>query len=141
MPEVRVQHLGDVRFEIEARGHKIISDQPVDGGGRNAGMTPQEFLLAALGSCAGHYAADFLKRHHLATAGTEIVVTAEKVAMPPRLDRFRISILTPAIMTRAQQIGLRRAVENCMVQNTLIHPSSIELVLEEAGPIGIAASA
>jgi uncharacterized OsmC-like protein len=140
MPEVRVQHLGDVRFEIEARGHRIICDQPVDGGGRNSGMTPQEFLLASLGACAGHYAADYLRRHNLAITGTEIVVKADRIPLPARLDRFRVMITTPATLSNAHRNGLRRAVEHCMVQNTLLHPCAIQLVLED-GPAVYTATA
>lgn len=139
MTQVRVQHLGDVRFEIEARGHRIVCDQPVDNGGRNSGMTPQEFLLAALGSCAGHYAADYLKRHSLAVAGTEIAVQADRIAMPPRLDRFRVVITTPVGLSAAHQTGLRRAVEHCLVQNTLLHPSSIELAVEDGATMAATA--
>ena len=70
MLEVRVEHLGDVQFEIEARGHKLISGQPREAGGFDEGMTPPEFFLATLGSCAGYYAADYLKRQSLAVSGT-----------------------------------------------------------------------
>ena len=52
--ETAIQYFGVVRFEAEARGHKILCDQPAENGGSNAGMTPPEFLLASLGTCAGY---------------------------------------------------------------------------------------
>lgn len=51
--EVTVEHINAVQFEIRARGHVIASDQPVENGGYDEGMTPPELLLASLGSCAG----------------------------------------------------------------------------------------
>ena len=48
--EVRVDHLGDVQFEIKARGHKVYCDQPTEAGGFDEGMTPPEFFLASIGS-------------------------------------------------------------------------------------------
>jgi len=129
--EVRVEHLGEVQFEIQARGHKVISDQPIEAGGFDEGMTPPEFLLASLGSCAGYYAADYLKRQQLAVAGTRVRVTAEKVTAPVRLDQFRISIEAPVPLTGMQEEGLHRAVERCLVHNTLLHPPKIEIVLEQ----------
>ena len=48
-------------------------------------MTPPEFLLASLGTCAGFYAAQFLKNHGLSQKGLEVVVKAEKAAAPARL--------------------------------------------------------
>jgi uncharacterized OsmC-like protein len=132
MLEINVEHLGEVQFEIQTRGHKLICDQPAEAGGFDEGMTPPEFLLASLGSCAGYYAADYLKRQKLAVAGTRVRVTAEKVTGPARLDRFRISVEAPVPLTEKQQEGLHRAVEHCLVHNTLLHPPKIEIVLEPA---------
>jgi putative redox protein len=131
MLEVRVEHLGDVQFEIQARGHKLISDQLIEAGGYDEGITPPELLLASLGSCAGYYAADYLKRQHLALFGTRVRVTAEKVSGPARLDRFRISVEAPVALNVNQEDGLRRAVEHCLVHNTLLHPPKIEIAVQQ----------
>lgn len=131
MLEVHVEHLGDLQFEIRARGHKCISDQPIEAGGYDEGMTPPEFLLASLGSCAGFYAADYLRRQQVAVAGTRVRVTAEKVNAPARLDQIRISVEAPIPLAEAQKDGLRRALERCLVHNTLLHPPKIEIVLQE----------
>ena len=39
------------RTEIYADGHTLISDEPVDLGGKNEGINPTLLLLASLGSC------------------------------------------------------------------------------------------
>jgi len=52
MLEVITKHLGAVQFEISARDHKIYSDQPIESGGFDEGMTPPELMLASLGACA-----------------------------------------------------------------------------------------
>jgi len=46
--EVTVEHLGALQFEIKARQHAIVSDQPPENGGHDEGMTPPELLLASL---------------------------------------------------------------------------------------------
>src|SRR5215467_5797059 len=88
--EVRIAHLGAVQFEIEARQHTIVCDQPAENGGFDEGMTPPELFLASLGSCAGFYAAQYLRKHKLATEGTVVRVMADKATDPARLDNFRI---------------------------------------------------
>src|SRR5215472_8606281 len=76
--EVTIRHLGDVQFEAEARGHRVLCDQPAENHGSDQGMTPPEFLLASLGTCAGFYAAQYLKARALSAEGLEIKVHAEK---------------------------------------------------------------
>jgi putative redox protein len=76
--KVSVEHLGGAQFEITARRHRIACDQPPENDGFDEGMTPPELLLASLGSCVGFYAAQYLKKHELATEGTKVLVTAEK---------------------------------------------------------------
>lgn len=46
-------------IEGEARGFKVIIDEPEDLGGTNKGMNPVELLLCSLGSCQSILAASF----------------------------------------------------------------------------------
>ena len=101
--EVFVEHVNGVQFKIETREHSIYSDQPVEFGGKNTGMTPPELLLAALGSCAGYYAAAYLKKRNLEQKGTRVRVTAEKAKNPARLDNFRIEVQVPVDLTEEQR--------------------------------------
>src|SRR5579872_7538130 len=101
--EVFVEHLGDMQFEIKSRQHTILSDQPPENGGHDEGMTPPELFLASLGSCAGFYAAQYLRKHKLATEGTRVRVTAEKLKDPARIDNFHIEIETTAVLTEQHQ--------------------------------------
>jgi uncharacterized OsmC-like protein len=41
-------------------------------------MTPPEYLLVSLGTCAGFYAAQYLKARSLAHQDLEVKVSAEK---------------------------------------------------------------
>ncbi len=127
MMEVSVEHLGAVQFEIKARQHVIASDQPPDNGGFDEGMTPPELLLASLGSCAAFYAAMYLRKHKLAEKGTRVHVTADKRKDPPRLDDFRIVLDVPPQLEPKHVEGLERAVHQCLIHNTLLHPPTIAI--------------
>jgi len=130
--EVTVEHLGAVQFEITARQHKVISDQPADHGGYDEGMAPPELLLASLGSCAAYYAVDYLKRNKIEVEGVKARVTAEKVKGPFRLDNFSIEVQVPGELGENQQKGVEDAVHRCLIHNTLLHPPKIELVIKSA---------
>jgi putative redox protein len=126
--EITVRHLGDARFEAATRGHRVVCDQPPANGGGDTGMTPPELLLASLGTCAGFYAAQYLKTRSLKTDALRVVVSAEKAAQPARLGSFRIAVFAPGLDPR-HEAGLLRAVNACLIHNTLAHPPAIETVL------------
>jgi uncharacterized OsmC-like protein len=126
--EITVEHLGSVQFEIKTRGHSVVSDQPVAEGGFDEGMTPPELLLASLGSCAAFYSAQYLRKHKLATEGTRVYVSCEKVRDPiPRMTNFVVDVAAPVELTEGQEKGLHEAVEQCLVHNTLLRPPKITI--------------
>jgi putative redox protein len=131
--EVTVQHLGDVKFSAAARGHRVVCDQPLENGGADAGMTPPEFLLVSLGTCAGFYAAQYLKTRGLSAAGLEVKVSADKVLQPARLGSFRIEVIVPGLDPH-HEAGVLRSVKACLVHNTLVNAPAIETVVRSAVP-------
>jgi putative redox protein len=132
MMEVTVRTLGNVKFEAATRGHRVVCDQPPSNGGEDAGMTPPEFLLVSLSTCAMYYAAQYLKLHSLPGEGLEIKVTAGKAKAPARLDQFRIEVIAPIALDERQEAGLLRAVHSCLIHNTLLTPPTIETVIRSA---------
>jgi putative redox protein len=130
--EVTIEHLGAVQFEIKARQHTISCDQPAENGGYDEGMTPPELLLASLGSCAGFYAAQYLRKYKLATEGTRVRVTADKLKEPARIDNFRIDIETTVELSDQHRAGVEKAVHHCLIHNTLLHPPQMRIEVKAA---------
>jgi len=130
--QVTVEHLGAVQFEIHARQHTIVADQPPENGGYDEGVTPPELLLGSLASCAAYYAAEYLRKYKLATEGTRVRVSAEKLKGPPRLDNFQIQIDSPVELTEQHRAGVERAVHHCLIHNTLLNPPRIAIEINES---------
>ena len=130
--EVTVEHLGAVQFAIKAGRHNIVSDQPTENGGFDEGMTPLELLLSSLGSCAGFYAAQYLRKKGLATEGTVVRVFADKTTNPARLDNFKIEVDLPLAVDEEHRKGVEEAVHHCAIHNTLQHPPTITLDVRPA---------
>ncbi len=134
--EVVAHYLGSSKFEIASRGHRVICDQPIENGGSDEGMSPPEFLLASLATCAAYYAAQYLKTRGLPTDGLEVRVGAEKAQQPARLASFHIQVSTTAIDER-HQAGVLRAAKACLIHNTLLGAPSIEVSVNAAVPPGL----
>lgn len=129
--EVTAEYLGDLRFEVAARGHRAICDQPRENGGFDSGMSPPEFLLASLATCAAYYAVQYLKTRNLILRNLKIQVNAEKALQPARLVSFRIEVMTPGLDER-HGAGILRAVKACLIHNTLLAQPNIEVLVNSA---------
>ncbi len=130
--EVKISHLGQVKFAIQCRSHTIVCDQPAENGGEDAGMTPPELLLASLGSCAAFYAAEYLRTRNLAHSGVEVTVTAEKLKQPARFGNFGIHVACPVGLSEEHAQAMLRAVRHCTIHNTLLSPPEIGVEIEMA---------
>jgi len=128
---VKVRYLENVKFEAEARGHKLVCDQPLDNGGADAGMSPPELLVASLATCAGFYAVQYLRTRNLPTEGLSVDVDAEKAKSPARLGEFHIHVSLPVVEERHRE-GVLRAVKSCLIHNTLLNAPQIEIELQNA---------
>jgi uncharacterized OsmC-like protein len=141
--QVNVSYQEGLQFFASARSHLIVSDQPFDNGGCDRGMTPPEWFLAALGSCAGFYVLKYLEARKLDPSGLNISVSADKAAQPVRLDGINIRVTLPYELEPRHQKGLHKAIEACIIHNTLMHPPSISaeiLTCEPADTADAAAS-
>ena len=126
--EVSARYLTGSKFEISARNHRVICDQPLDNGGSDEGMSPPEFLLASLAACAAYYAAQYLNTRHLDSRDLEVKVTAQKASQPARLGSFQIEILAPGLHGRHQD-GVLRAAKACLIHNTLLSSPTITVAV------------
>jgi uncharacterized OsmC-like protein len=122
-----IKWTGGVRFEAESRGHKVVSDQPVENGGGDQAMTPPELLLASLGTCAAYYALQYLRIHKLPADDLTIGIDADKALNPARLGTFRIHVESQAASDPKHYEGIMRAVKKCLIHNTLMSAPQIEI--------------
>jgi uncharacterized OsmC-like protein len=127
--EVSANYLGDSKFEVAARSHRVICDQPLDNGGSDEGMSPPEFLLASLATCAAYYAAQYMKARGLPAGALKVRVSAEKGTQPARFVSFHIDVEAPGLEGRHRD-GVLRAVKACLIHNTLLGSPGIEVLVD-----------
>lgn len=129
--EVRIRHGKGTQTEAFARFHRIACDQPFDEGGTDNGMTPPELMLSALGCCAAHYAAEYLRARGLPVEDIQLTVLAEKGGQPARLTEIGIVMDVPGLTVRTRQ-GLIKAVEGCLLHRTLQNPPPMKVVMAKS---------
>jgi uncharacterized OsmC-like protein len=65
-----------------------------------------------------------------------VVVTAEKVEHPARLDNIHIRVKTGIPLDGRHQKGLEKAVDACIIHNTLTHPPTLTTEIQVPAPVG-----
>lgn len=76
--QASVSNLNGVQMEVEARGHKIVIDQPAKAGGMDKGMTPVEMMLGSLGACEAMVITILAKMHGIEIEELRVEVEGEK---------------------------------------------------------------
>ena len=128
--QVTVEHLSGLKFQAEARGHVIVGDQPTGNGGEDAGMHPQEWLLAAMGHCVAFYVYKYCETRGLDTSGLRITASAHKSKEKPlHMEGFQIDIHMAVPLEKRHCKGLERAANSCIIHHTLEHANEIRTIV------------
>lgn len=124
--QVQIRWIREKQSEAFARFHRIVCDQPFTEEGMDAGMTPPELMLSALGCCSMYYASEYLKTRRVSPHSIEITVKAEKSAPPARLTNFQIEVSAPGLTARLRE-GVLKSIEACLLGRTLAQGSPVQV--------------
>lgn len=123
--EVTATWEGGYVATVEARGHRIVIDEPEHAGGQDAGMMPTEAFCAALASCFCLAVAHVARRDGVELADLRVDARAERAGR--ELRYHRIVLTTTAAADGDELAGLvARARRVCWVSNTLATPPAVE---------------
>ncbi len=126
---------GTFRHEIDVRGHRLRSDEPLDCGGEDDGPSPQELLAASLASCTAVTMEMYAKRKgwDIGRIAVEAEYTPAERGAP---TRFRLTLRLPDDLSEEQLERLTVIAAKCPVHRTLdgevMFDERIELVQPSA---------
>lgn len=123
--EVTATWLGGYAAAVEARGHRIMIDEPESAGGQDGGMMPTEAFCAALASCFCLAVAHVARRDGVEVSDLRVDARAERAGRELRYGRIVVTT-TAAVPDGALAELVVRARRVCWVSNTLAEPPAVE---------------
>lgn len=132
---IDVSYLGDLHCEAthEPSRRQLVTDAPVDNGGKGDTFSPTDLTATGLGTCLMTIIGLVAKRHGWDLVGTRVRVVKEMTAVPLR----RIGALTATISLPPGRIAaasdrtlIERAAETCPVRQSLHPDVKVTMVFE-----------
>ncbi len=120
--EVTVEENGQGRYQqtIQTGAHWLIADEPADLGGNDAGPSPYDFLLAALGACTSMTLRMYAERKSLPLTRISVALRHEKIEVDGKqVDRIERNISLEGDLDDDVRTRLLEIANKCPVHRTL----------------------
>ncbi|MCC6805944.1 MAG: OsmC family protein [Deltaproteobacteria bacterium] len=100
-------------------GTQIMTDAPIDNGGKGSAFSPTDLVAAALMSCAVTTMALVAKREGLPFTTGSATVTKEMLSDPRRIGRLALDIELPASLSAEHRARLEAIARGCPVARSV----------------------
>ena len=135
--KLSVSYHGGTRYDIVCGTHRIVTDQSVDDGGHDAGLSPVELLVGSLASCVGYFAGRFCARHEIPREGLSVEAEWTMAENPHRVGHLDLSIHLPHRLPPEMKERLLKVAQGCTVHQSLMitPPMDIKLRPQSASTV------
>lgn len=128
-----VSYHGGTRFDIVSGRHRIVTDQPEEDGGQDAGMSPVELFVGSIASCVGYFVGRFCSRHNIPQDGLTVEAEWTMAEGPHRVGAVSIAIRLPHRLTHDQKERLLKVAHGCTVHQSIAVPATVDIRLNPHG--------
>jgi uncharacterized OsmC-like protein len=122
---------GGTRFDIASGSHVVVTDQPVEDGGQDAGMSPVTLFVGSLASCIAYFVGRYCRRHQIPCDGFTVEADWSSAEQPHRVGSVPVRINLPARLTPDQRERLLKVAHGCTVHQSLNVPPIVTIDLHE----------
>jgi ribosomal protein S12 methylthiotransferase accessory factor len=130
MSEMRIDFSGGSKVRATHAGFTVETDQPLDRGGTGTAPGPFDLFLISIGTCAGTYVLEFLRRRGLPTDEVHLTLTTSKSAASNMLSEITLHVTVPEQFPDKYRQALVRAVDLCAVKRHLLDPPCVVTLVE-----------
>lgn len=130
-----VYHSG-TRYDIVSGTHRVVTDQPAEDGGQDAGMGPVELFIGSIASCVGYFVGQFCGRHGISRDGLSVDAEWTMAGGPRRVGRIDIAIHLPHRIPGELKERLLKVAHGCTVHQSLTVAPTVAITLNPHGHTG-----
>jgi len=135
---IDVGYVGDLHCEAvhAPSGQRLLTDAPLDNGGKGEAFSPTDLAATALGTCLLTIMGIVASRHGLDLTGTRVRVIKEMTAVPVRrIGALTVTITVPPgrVVSPSDRVLLERAADTCPVRQSLHPDVKVAMVFEYGG--------
>jgi putative redox protein len=137
---IDVEYLGDLHCGAVhgPSKNRLVTDAPVDNGGKGDAFSPTDLAATALGACLMTIMGLVAERHDWDLTGTRVRVIKEMTAVPlRRIGALTVTISVPAgrVTSASDRALLERAADTCPVRQSLHPDVKVSMVFEYGGQV------
>jgi uncharacterized OsmC-like protein len=125
------------RFDITSGSHDVITDQPVEDGGQDAGMSPVELFVGSLAGCVAYFVGRYCARHQIPHVGFTVEAEWSMAEQPHRVGAISLRLNLPVKLTPEQQDRLLKVAHGCTVHQSITSPLSVQITVAAPSGTGV----
>lgn len=134
--KLTVAYHGGTRYDITSGSHRVVTDQPVEDGGHNAGMSPVELFVGSLAACVGYFVGQFCIRHQIACDGLRVDAEWSMAEGPHRVGIVNLAIHLPHRVSPEQKERLLKVAHGCTVHQSIAGGPTVTISVNPHSHIG-----
>jgi putative redox protein len=120
---------GGTRYDITCGQHRIVTDQPAEDGGQDAGMSPVELFVGSVAGCVAYFVGQFCARHQISREGLVVHADWDLAEHPHRVGRIEIDIHLPHRIPVELKERLLKVAHGCTVHQSLTVAPKVTIAL------------
>lgn len=102
-------------------GAEIMTDLPLDNGGKERSFSPTDIFAASLASCALTIMGKMAESRGKSVEGTRVVVEKEMASEPRRVAKIKLQFIFPDSVADDDRAKWLKSLHACPIHNS-IHP-------------------
>jgi uncharacterized OsmC-like protein len=137
--KVSAKSLGGFLIETKAGNHTVLVDQPVEGGGKDQGPTPLDFVLIALAGCMITIGKIVAHQQKLSIRDIQVniegdlnldVLRGQETNERSGFQEVRVDMVLDSDLTQEEKEQFVAEVDrSCPVSDNLINPTSVQITV------------